>query len=243
MKTLRGLLAVLAITVPSFATAQLSIKPPSPQEQEAVHLTAPGTQIGQYDPFKTLVSMTANVITVSIQSLAISSGTVVPDLDVVLGRFPAGSYDVSVVKRSEEGGGSVAVGAAHFAVAAHDTRTTAPIYDYSDLWWTPSESGWGLDLTQHVSNNIFAAWFVYGNDGKPTWYVLPNGTWTNSFTYTGAVYKTTGPSFGASSFNPSQVVVSTAGTATLTFTDYSHAVFSYSVDGVTGSKNIEREPF
>jgi hypothetical protein len=56
------------------------------------------------------------------------------------------------------------------------------------------------------------------------------------------VYRTAGPYFGGP-FNSSNVVVTKAGTAILSFLDYSHASFSYTVDGVTVTKNIEREPF
>ena len=60
--------------------------------------------------------------------------------------------------------------------------------------------------------------------------------------YTGTVYKTTGPFFG-SSFDPSRVTVAPAGNATLSFTGYATANFSYTVDGITGTKAITRLPF
>jgi len=48
------------------------------------------------------------------------------------------------------------------------TPTPPPAYrptqNYSDLWWNPAESGWGISITQHNAT-IFAAWFVYGSSG------------------------------------------------------------------------------
>src|SRR6185503_4528730 len=53
------------------------------------------------------------------------------------------------------------------------TTTPTPAVDYTDLWWTPQESGWGMIVTQRGAT-IFLAWFVYGNAGHPTWYVVPD---------------------------------------------------------------------
>ena len=42
-------------------------------------------------------------------------------------------------------------------------------YDYTDNWYVPAESGWGVNLTQ-TDNFIFATFFIYDADKKPTWY-------------------------------------------------------------------------
>ena len=42
--------------------------------------------------------------------------------------------------------------------------------DFSDLWFNPAESGWGVNLN-HQMDVIFATLFVYGPDGKAKWYV------------------------------------------------------------------------
>lgn len=38
--------------------------------------------------------------------------------------------------------------------------------DFTDLWWNPSESGWGVSITQH-GNNVFARIYAYDTDGRP----------------------------------------------------------------------------
>jgi len=225
------------------AQAQVSVLPSAPRYQETVHLTASPDAVGAvYIPSGTTVSMTGTTITVSVQLQSVTMGEVIPPLDVVLGEFPSGSYDVNIVKRSETGIPAGSIGTAHFEVASRDLQSTGPMYDYSDLWWNPAESGWGMSLTQHASTNVFAAWFVYGSDGKPVWYIVPTGTWSNSMSYSGTVYKTTGPYYGGV-FDPSLVTVTPVGSATLSFTAYDRGVFSYTIDGVTGSKTIERQPF
>ena len=115
--------------------------------------------------------------------------------------------------------------------------------DYTDLWWNPGESGWGLNLIQHPSRVIFGVWYTYGTDGKRTWFVIPNGQWVNDNTYTGPVYQTAGPSATVSPFDASKVVRRAVGSATLTFSDRNNATFTYEIDGVFGSRFITRQPF
>ena len=141
------------------------------------------------------------------------------------------SYTVAGVSRS------VAITRQIFPI----TPTAPPPIDYTDLWWNPSEAGWGLAIT-HQYNNIFLAWYVYdeSGNGKPMWYVASNCT-VNGNSCTGTLYRTTGPAFGPS-FN-APINVFSVGSATVTFTDANSAVFSYTVDGVSGTKPITREVF
>ena len=123
--------------------------------------------------------------------------------------------------------------------------TGSPSGDFTDLWFNPSESGWGLNVVQHASRNIFAVWFTFGPDGKPTWYTILGGTWTSPTTCTaGTLYATTG---AAGERRPrsraSSVTVRKAGSATLAFTDDNHGTLAYSVNGVAGSKSISRQPY
>jgi lysyl endopeptidase len=116
----------------------------------------------------------------------------------------------------------------------------API-DYSDLWWDPTESGWGLNIIQHASRNIFAVWYTYGNDSRPMWFTVPGGTWTTPTTFTGSVYSTSGPAANNPSFDHSLVVVNQVGTATITFSDASNGTWAYTINGVSGTKTITRQ--
>jgi lysyl endopeptidase len=111
--------------------------------------------------------------------------------------------------------------------------------DYTDLWWNPAESGWGLNLIQHPSGIIFGVWYTYDADGKRTWFVLPSGSWTSANVYTGPLYATAGPAFNGP-FDPLQVRRNLVGAATLTFSDAANGTFAYSVNGVSGVKSITR---
>jgi lysyl endopeptidase len=118
----------------------------------------------------------------------------------------------------------------------------SPSADYTDMWWNPQESGWGVNVIQHPSKIIFAVWFTYQSDGTRTWLVLPAGTWTSSNTYSGTLYSTSGPAANAA-FNAASVTTTPVGTGTLNFSDANNGAWSYSVNGVSGSRAITRQSF
>jgi|GEM_PF-1252961 len=115
----------------------------------------------------------------------------------------------------------------------------------NDLWWGGSfdskQNGWGLAVAQQV-RQLFMVWFTYGQDGKPVWYVIPGGSWTGAV-FTGDLYSTTGSAWLGVNYNPALMVSSKAGTLTLNFTNPNSATMSYTVNGVTQTKPISRQPF
>jgi len=117
-------------------------------------------------------------------------------------------------------------------------------YNYQDLWWAApagSESGWGINLT-HQGDTIFATWFTYDLDRTPLWLAV-TAPKTAAGTYSGTLYRTTGPPFNAVPFLPANVTATAVGTATFTFTDGNTGTFDYTVNGVTQTKSITREVF
>lgn len=118
---------------------------------------------------------------------------------------------------------------------------TGPALDYSAMWWNPSESGWGMSITQHGAT-MFAAWYIYDHTGTATWLVMPGGTWTSSTSITGDLFATSGP-LSTQPFDPSQVNVQRVGTATIAFSAADRAVLSYVVNGVSGTKAIQQQNF
>ena len=114
--------------------------------------------------------------------------------------------------------------------------------NYSDMWFNPSESGWGVTIADHETQ-LFAVWYTYDTDGHPLWFTIPGGTFSaNRTVFTGDVFRTTGPSY-AGPFNPAAVVSTRVGTATFQFTPGGAATFTWTVGGVTRSKQIQRLPF
>lgn len=112
---------------------------------------------------------------------------------------------------------------------------------WTDLWWNPNESGWGVNVAQQ-NDVMFATMFVYGNDGSPTWYVASDirdpgndGTWT------GALYRVTGPWFGAASFNPSSVNAVQVGNFVFIEETLNRAVIQYVINGTFYVKTVVRQ--
>jgi hypothetical protein len=116
---------------------------------------------------------------------------------------------------------------------------SAKTTDESDLWWIPTESGWGIQFVQE-EDTIFATMFVYGPDGKPTWYVATLN-YLGSLTWTGTLYATTGPWFGTVPFDPTSVVGTPIGTMNLSVPLVNQAMLTYTVSGVTVVKVIQRQ--
>jgi hypothetical protein len=113
--------------------------------------------------------------------------------------------------------------------------------DQSDLWWIPSESGWGIQIVQEEST-IFATMFVYGPNRQPTWYVaLLNDPTYGDFTWTGTLYATTGPWFGAVPFDPTATTATPVGMMTFQAQNINAATLTYTVNGVQIVKQIQRE--
>jgi hypothetical protein len=109
--------------------------------------------------------------------------------------------------------------------------------DYSDMWYLPAESGWGVNFTQN-QNVIFMTFFLYGTDGKPTWYIAiayedGNGN------FAGTLYSTTGTYFGAPWAG---YTITPVGTASFSPMDVSQGTLTYTLSGgPTVTKTIVRQ--
>ncbi|PWB61314.1 MAG: hypothetical protein C3F16_08565 [Betaproteobacteria bacterium] len=110
--------------------------------------------------------------------------------------------------------------------------------NYTALWLTPSEAGWGLNVV-HQGDILFATLFTYDSSGRDLWLSMSSGTKQPNGSYAGTLYRTTGPAFNAvpfTSIGPSNYT--TVGTMTLNFTSATTATLTYSVNGLPVVKNI-----
>lgn len=128
-------------------------------------------------------------------------------------------------------------------ILSRGANATAFSTEYTDLWWNPAENGWGVNVIQQ-DDTLFATLFVYSSSGAPSWYVASGATFTgrqgSALAFSGKLYQTTGPWFGGA-FNPGAVGIREVGAATFTFTSVVDGTLSYSVDGLTVTKNITRQ--
>ena len=120
------------------------------------------------------------------------------------------------------------------------TGATAPSVDWTDLWTSPNEPGWGVTLTQQYGV-IFAAMHSYDWIGQPTWYVasscpiVGNGCTGDLYQVTGG-YPLTSTWYGASK-------TAKVGTINFSFSNASIGTMTYSINGAAGSRSISRQAF
>ena len=122
-------------------------------------------------------------------------------------------------------------------------KISAPAEPWQDMWWAgQGENGWGVSVVQH-DDKLFSVIYAYDSAGKPTWYVIPAGTWNAERTeFSGDVYVPRGSPYSAydvSKFAPGAPV----GHATFTFTTLTDATLDYTIDGVAGHKALSRQDF
>jgi hypothetical protein len=66
----------------------------------------------------------------------------------------------------------------------------AAAVEYTDIWYIPAEAGWGVNVVQS-DTFMFITFFIYGADGKPTWFT-GQVTQDSSGNFNGTLYSTTG---------------------------------------------------
>jgi hypothetical protein len=123
---------------------------------------------------------------------------------------------------------------------APDSRAVPNV---NGMWWGgASQNGWGISVVQQNAT-LFMVWFTYDETMKPTWFVLPGGSWTGANTYEGRIYKTRGSPWLGRAYDASKFVVTDAGPYRLTFNGTS-ATMGYTIDGRAGSLALVRQsPF
>jgi len=113
--------------------------------------------------------------------------------------------------------------------------------NYTALWWNAAENGWGLNVT-HQGNSVFATLFTYDANRAPLWLSMSNGAMqADGVTFTGDLYRTTGPAFNANPFTPiGPSNYTRVGTMTVSFSGANNGTLSYTVNGVQVNKAITR---
>jgi len=114
--------------------------------------------------------------------------------------------------------------------------------EYTDLWWKPDESGWGVSVVQQ-EDTAFVMVYAYGGDGKPTWYVASDARITGYVgaqpVFTGALHRARGPSLGGA-FDPAQVEMTPAGTLYLETLSRDRLRLHFSAEGTSVTKELVR---
>ena len=112
--------------------------------------------------------------------------------------------------------------------------------NYSDLWYNPDDTGWGLSLVQR-GTTAFGVIYVYDESGNPKWYAAPNLQQSGN-TFSGPLYETRSAAEAARAAK-SAVEVNEVGTLTLTFGGSGSGTVAYTVRGTTSTRPIVRQIF
>lgn len=144
-------------------------------------------------------------------------------------------------KRGWRGAGHLVAVAMMMLLGTTAARATSYSTDASDLWWIPSESGWGIQLNQQHAT-VFATMFVYAQNGQPEFYVAALQRTDPGLAWTGTAYRTQGPWWGGP-FNAVLVNETPVGAMTFEMLTVSTGRLDYTINGVRVIKNVERMSF
>jgi len=115
----------------------------------------------------------------------------------------------------------------------------ADALEYTDVYYSPAEPGWGVFLVQSDTTQ-FLALFIYGTDNKPTWYTATLKQ-DVAGTYNGALIATTGTYFGLP-WNSTQLTVASVGTVSFAPNDIYSAKVTYAITGGPAvTKTVQRQ--
>ena len=167
-----------------------------------------------------------------------------PPNDVQTLACPAGQTGSIIQQRSYSCAGTTwtpgAFGTTSNTCASAPSATPA---SEQGAWWGGSaENGWGFSFVQHGAV-LTAGWYIYDASGNPVWLIMPGGQWdVQGRTFSGAVYSPSGSWFGnynTANFNLGNAV----GIVSLTCRAPGSGTLNYTVNGVSGTKQISRLAF
>lgn len=166
-------------------------------------------------------------------------------VDIQLGAFPAGDYQAELyAEGADTPSQRLAFQISPIPYLTIFPPMPYPIADYSGLWGTANEAGWGLSLHQGARYMLFGALFVFDVQRQPQWYTLQAGSWQSATRWSGQVVQSSGPPWSAATYAPDAAQYTSVGSATLDFGmepgQESLAKFTYSINGQTVSKTISR---
>jgi hypothetical protein len=239
MKTASLLATALLLSSTAMAA---QIVPANPVQFEHLHLRLTVDSCS-FDKSTVRVELRDHTLAVFHQPLACLVPGPPEVADIQLGAFPAGDYQAEVyVTGSDTPDERIAFHVSSIPYIAVFPALPFPVADYSGLWDTATEPGWGLSLHQGARHTLFGALFVFDAQRQPQWYTLQAGTWETTTRWKGQLIKSEGTPWTATNWIPA--TYTPVGTATLDFGMVSGqedvAKFTYVLNGQTVVKAITR---
>lgn len=124
-----------------------------------------------------------------------------------------------------------------FKTASRQKQLSFPAVgtDYTDMWWSPAESGWGLSVV-HRNTTMFTVWYGYDAQGRQLWLTMLCVWYGDNCT--GSLEQSTGPGM-RQSFDPSQVVRRTVGEMRIQPSG-NLLILDFTLNGKRYVKNVQR---
>lgn len=93
-----------------------------------------------------------------------------------------------------------------------DGPATVATGAFSDMWFDPAKgNGSGLAII-HKPDRMFGVWFTYGDDGRPTWFVMPDAAGKNATgQFAGTLFRTQGSAWLTGSYDPARLATEPVG--------------------------------
>ncbi|HYC36996.1 MAG TPA: YncE family protein [Usitatibacter sp.] len=204
---------------------------------ESIDLEAPGFALAVDSASRTVLVSLNTAGTVAVFSLA---GQRLDTLPIARAPAapepPAAAYEIAF----DPGSGNAWITNGH-AGSVSRLRLQArdadpPRVDFTDLWSSPGQPGWGLFVDQQGAI-LFATLFTYDTHGRPTWYFMSNGRRQGDGAFTGELYR----AHAATPEAPRKAVL--AGTLRFEPRGLEAASLTYYIDGMLHRRSLERFRF
>src|SRR6185436_18824548 len=142
------------------ACAASQVVPSAPLPFETVNLRF-DTDSCSFPPYEARVDMVGDTVRVTRAPVACSPPGPPITVDIRLGSFPEGSYRVELHLGHLGAQERLSFEVRGLVEPAVFPPAPRPLTNYTGLWYTPSESGWGISLTQSATHGLFGTWYVY----------------------------------------------------------------------------------
>ena len=169
---------------------RLMVVNPASAEVNTVELEAPGVAFAVNPVARNVVVSFAASGVAGIFSMSGERLDTVPTARAGQPGEVAVGYHVAV--DAESGDAYVTNGQGASITALRRNPGDAQRVDYSDLWFNPSQPGWGVFLDQQGAT-LFATLFTHDSGGNPAWLFMSNGTRQADGSFTGDLHRTRGP--------------------------------------------------
>jgi hypothetical protein len=257
-KIIAVLSSAMGCVVSTGLFAQVAVLPTRPTSTDRLVVSIPPRTCGGLEPYRTnpySVTMVQNRITIQLGERIpgiVPVCPLAPREEVDLGVLPPGEYEYSVLERAI-GSNDVVPLVTNQPLTVTDARAAkvAPYVrlDYSGTWWDSSDPGWGLFIWQNAASprdEVLAAWFTFGADGRANWYTF-QPTWrTSTATHDAPLVQSARPPSNSNP-PPGPTNNSSVGTAALDFTTpigatrFDTAVLTYTIgNGTRQTRTIQR---